>query len=243
MTFPYEDLRLYAYSNDKLIEGAIRGVAVEFTGLNGTRMIREDTDFGLFLARHSVAYLFPYINPWAWMNRDAVKLADAVVEALYTHYGLSDDTPLVSTGGSMGGLCALVYSFYAARPVSACAANCPVCDLPYHYTERSDLPRTLLSAFGSYGMPLDDAMRTASPLHLAGKMPDIPYFIVHCEEDRAVSKAMHSDRLVQELSDTHNVTYFSVPGRDHCDLDERARSAYNAFILSACGANSEEKLS
>ena len=236
MNIPYEDLRMYAYSNDRLLKGAVRGVVVEFTGLNGTSMRNEDTDFGLFMAKHGILYLFPYINPWAWMNRAAVKLTDAVIETLYTHYSLDDSVPLVSIGGSMGGQCALVYCRYAARTPAACAANCPVCDLPYHYTERKDLPRTLLSAFGEYDLTLEDAMRTASPLHLADEMPDIDYFIAHCEEDRAVSKAMHSDRLVKALSGKRRVTYLPVPGRGHCDLTEEARAQYNAFILSACGA-------
>ena len=48
----------------------------------------------------------------------------------------------------MGGLCALVWPRYTKRRVVAVAANCPVCDLPFHYTERPDLPRTLRAAFG-----------------------------------------------------------------------------------------------
>ncbi|MCR4621754.1 MAG: prolyl oligopeptidase family serine peptidase [Clostridiales bacterium] len=235
MVISYEDLRMYAYSNDRLINGPVRGAVVEFTGLNGTAMRDSDSDFAVQLAQQNIAYLFPYINPWAWMNKAAVKLTDAVIRTLYSRYRLDDTLPLVSVGGSMGGQCALVYCRYAALTPSACAANCPVCDLPFHYTERRDLPRTFLSAFGEYDMPLEDALRSASPLHLADEMPSIPYFIVHCEEDKAVSKAAHSDRLVKALSKRHQVTYLTVPGRGHCDLTPEARENYNEFILSAFG--------
>ena len=71
-----------------------------------------------------------------------------------------------------------VYTRYAAVTPVACVANCPVCDLPYHYTERPDLPRTLYSAFGdSDSETLGDAMKKASPYHLALKR-EMPKMIV-----------------------------------------------------------------
>lgn len=230
----YEDLRLYTYSNDALINGEIKGIVVQFTGLGGTRMIDEDTDEGRFYAEKNIIYVFPYINPWSWMNSAAVKLTDSVIDCLFEHYELPENTPVISIGGSMGGQCALVYCYYAKRTPAACAANCPVCDLPYHYTERPDLPRTMLSAFGEYDIPLDVAIKTASPLHLADDMPDIPYYIVHCEADEAVNKQMHSDRLVEALSEEHRVIYKSVPERGHCDLTPEALDEYRGFIVAQC---------
>ena len=233
ISIPYDDLRLFAYSNDKLIEGKINGIVISFIGLGNQEMFGKDTDKGIYWAKEGIIYLQPYINPWAWMNRDAVKYTDACVEELFDHYSLDGDTPIVSTGGSMGGLCAIVYCSYAKRVPAACAANCPVCDLPYHYTERPDLPHTLVSAFGGYDMPLADAIKTASPLHLADSLPDIDYYVVHCEEDEAVNKQMHSDRFVAELRKDHRVTYSAVPGRGHCDLTLEAWAAYDAFIRAS----------
>lgn len=233
LKIPYEDLRLYAYSNDHLIHGPIRGIIVCFTGLNGFAMRDEDSDEAKQWAQDGFVYVFPYINPWAWMNRAAVRLTDAVLDALFTHYALPETTPIVSTGGSMGGLCALVYCRYAKRTPVSCAANCPVCDLPFHYTERPDLPRTMLSAFGEYEMPLQDALKTASPLHLAVELPNISYYIVHCCADEAVNKSLHSDRFVAELRKTRRVTYRTVPERGHCDLTDEARTDYNSFIRAS----------
>ena len=237
MKIEWKDLSLFAYTNAHLLTSSPKGIVLQFIGLNGnTRMVTEDPDEAKIYAEKGILMVIPYINPWAWMNRAAVKLTDAVVDAIYTYYDLPSDFPLVSTGGSMGGLCALVYTKWAKRTPTACAANCPVCDLPYHYTERPDLPRTLLSAFGEYDLPLTEAMETASPLHLADEMPDVPYFIAHCAEDKAVNKEMHSDRLIQKLEKEHTVTYCEVPGRGHCDLSPEAWELWYGFIFAACGA-------
>ena len=225
----------FAYENGALLNGTPRGIVLQFIGLNGnTRMITEDPWEAQLYADRGILFVIPYINPWSWMNRASVKLTDGVVDCLFEKYALPEGTPIVSTGGSMGGLCALTYAAYAKRTPAAVAANCPVCDLPYHYTERDDLPRTLLSAFGEYGLPLDEAMKTASPLHLAEKMPDVPYFIAHCEKDQAVNKEKHSDRLVALLKKTRDVSYCEVPERGHCDLAPEAKELWYGFIFKAC---------
>lgn len=214
----YDTLRRFAYSNDKLIKGRIKGVVLFFFGLNTNLIYDEDTWAGKFFAESDILYVVPYTNPWAWMNSQAVAYTDELLDVLFEHYSLPDELPVVSTGGSMGGLSALVYMVYARRTPTACIANCPVCDLPYHYTERLDLPRTLYSAFQSVEGSLSDALRTASPIDLVDKMPDAEYHIFHCTEDRSVNKAMHSDRFVALMKKSHNVDYIEVEGRGHCDL-------------------------
>jgi len=236
MKIPYKDLWMYAYSSDKLVQSEIQGIVLNFTGLGGASMIKEDPELALSLAKEKIVYLHPYINPWAWMNKAAVALTDASLDALFEEYNLPDEMPIISQGGSMGGLCALTYAAYAKRMPAGVAANCPVCDLPYHYTERPDLPRTLLSAFGDYDMPLQEAMETASPYHLAlkGMLPDIRYYIVHCEADKAVNKGRHSDRLVDVLGLVREVEYHTVPERGHCDLSSEAKEDYIDFMKTCC---------
>ncbi|MBR0142769.1 MAG: prolyl oligopeptidase family serine peptidase [Clostridia bacterium] len=235
MTITEETLPLFAYTNRRLLNGAPKGIVLQFIGLGGnTRMIREDSDEAALYAERGILFVIPYINPWAWMNKEAVSLTDEVIDCLFELYAHPEGFPLISTGGSMGGLCALAYAYHAKKTPTAAAANCPVCDLPYHYTERDDLPRTLVSAFGDYGMPLEEAMKTSSPLHLAQNMPDIPYFVAHCESDLSVNKEKHSDRFVKLLSETHTVTYCEVPGRGHCDLSPEAKELWYGFIFDAC---------
>lgn len=227
-----ENVSSFAYQNGDLIQGPARGIVLEFHGLGYCAMMEEPGAFPRLLAQHRILYAFPYYGPWSWMNDVAVRTVDQIVSALQARYGLPADAPVVSTGGSMGGLSALIYCRYAARTPDACAANCPVCDLPYHFTERPDLPRTLYQAFGHYTGSLEEAMRSASPLHQAANLPDIPYYIVHGDGDEAVNKARHSDRLAAALQPAHRVTYDQVPGMAHCALEGAALARYQDFILS-----------
>lgn len=231
----YNNLYYFAYSNDKLCRQPIRGLVLDFFGLGTQVMYGEPTEKGREYAEKGIILLIPYNNPWAWMNQQAVKYTDDLTDILFQHYELPETLPIVSSGGSMGGLSALVYAVYAKRTPAACVVNCPVCDLPRHFTERPDLPRTLYSAFCSYETEtLDDALKTASPCHLITQMPDIPYTVFHCDKDQDVSKSLHSDRFVAEMRNQHkNITYHAVPGRGHCELTDEMAEKYYAAIVSA----------
>lgn len=228
----YDNLRDFAYSNDARIEGEIKGMILNFTGLGGMTMHQQDPGDALELAKLGIIYVTPYYDPWCWMNRRTVRYVDEIVGVLCERYGLDENSvKIVSTGGSMGGLCALVYCAYARIRPCACVTNCPVCDLPYHFTERQDLPRTLYSAFGEYEGTMEDALRSASPLHLADRLPDIPYTIFHCEEDRAVDLEKHSLRFVEAAKATHRIELHTVPLRGHCDLSAEMRVAYRDAMV------------
>lgn len=230
----YENLRYFAYSNDSLCTQPIRGIVVLFCGLGvdpmETPYVIEDQGY----AEKGIIYLVPYQNPWSWMNRQTVELTDELLDVLFKKYDLPEDLPIVSTGLSMGGLSALTYMVYAKRTPVACVPNCPVCDLPYHYTERDDLPRTLYNAFGNYDCTLEEAMRLTSPMHLVDRMPkSAVYHIFHCEEDLAVNKQLHSDALVEKMRAEHKVYYYSVPGRGHCDLTDEMHALFHSCIQNA----------
>lgn len=226
------NLRNFAYCNNHICAKPIRGIVVSFFGLGGDTMFNEDTEEGRKYAEKGILYLVPYQNPWAWMNKQTIDFADELIDVLFKEYNLQENLPIVSTGGSMGGLSALVYTAYANRTPVACVANCPVCDLPYHFTERPDLPRTLYSAFGMYEGTMEDALRSASPLHLTDKMPVKPnYYIFHCEKDTAVNKQNHSDRFVEKMLSKHKVEYYAVPERGHCDLTQEMWEKYTDCIL------------
>ena len=53
------------------------------------------------------------------------------------------------------------------------------------------------------------------------------------EEDQAVNKQIHSDRLVDRLSQTHRIRYYPVPGRGHCDLTEEMWQKYHQCAVDA----------
>ncbi len=227
----YDNLRLFAYSNDKLIKGEIRGIVVDFQGLGFNGIINEDTDKGRFYAENGLICVIPYVDPWAWMNRTAVRTADLIIGALEDRYGKK--FPVCSTGGSMGGQEALIFCLYSSRDVVSCVTNCPVCDMEYHITERDDLPRTMLAAFGNADN-FDEELLAHSPYHVADRMPKIPYTVFHCEEDRAVSIDAHSVKLVERMRTLgHDVTFIRVPGRGHCDLDDSSEKRFAEKVLSS----------
>lgn len=234
-----ENLQSFAYCNHKICAKPITGLVFDFQGLGCDAMHFEETETGRMYAEKGILFVIPYLNPWAWMNRQAVDFADELADVLLEAYDLPDDLPIVSSGGSMGGQSALVYTAYAKRTPAACVTNCPVCDLPYHYTERPDLPRTLYSAFGTYPGTLEEALRTASPLHLADKMPtSTAYYVFHCEEDKDVNIHHHSGTFVEKMRTGHNLTYYTVPGRGHCDLSREMWALYHKCILESAGAQS-----
>lgn len=235
----YETLRRFAYSNDKLIKGDIKGIVIEFRGLNNTTVNNTDPADSLEYAELGIIHVIPYNNPWCWMNEQAVSYTDEVIEVLCEHYRLGEDVKIVSTGNSMGGLNCLTYCAYAAITPVVCVANCPVCDLPYHFTEREDLPRTLYSAFANFDGTMEQALRSRSPLHLTeqGSMPKIPYYIFHCGGDAAVNIDKHSGNLVEAMQKGgYDVTFTRVPLRNHCNLSPAAWMAYREAILGAFGA-------
>ena len=227
----YENLRNFAYSNDHLIKGEIKGIVLSFYGLGNMQIHNSDPGDALEFAEKGIIYIIPYYNPWSWMNRQAVAYTDEIIAVLCNKYDLNENVKVVSTGLSMGGLSALVYCVYAKITPCACIANCPVCDLPYHFTERPDLPRTLYSAFGEYEEDLQSALRSCSPLHLVEKMPDIDYTVFHCTGDKSVNLEEHSARFVEAMKANHNIRFCIVPLRGHCDLSAEAKLEHKKSIL------------
>ena len=207
----------FAWTNEDFLGGAIRGVILEFPGLGSMGMKGEGPDAQeLEWGQAGGLTVAAFQDPWGWMNPQTVAFTDEVVDAVFARHALAPETPVIAIGGSMGGYEALVYSLKGRHPVAAVAANCPVCDLPFHYTERPDLPRTLHHAFGSYG-DISEALAAHSPLHQADRLLDVPYLIVHGDEDTAVGKAAHSDKLVEKMRGRGlNVDYREQPGMGHC---------------------------
>ncbi len=231
----YENLRSFTYSNDHLIQGEIKGIVIFFTGLGSQVMYDEDPFHGKYLAERGIVWLMPYNTPWNWMNRRAVNFTDELIDVMVKRYGLPEDLPIVSTGDSMGGLCSLTYMAYAKRTPVACVANCPVCDLVYHFNERPDLPRTIYTAYCDVEGTLEEALATGSPLHLleAGKLPQAAYTIFHCEADDAVNIDCHSRRFVAAAEGKLPVTLYAIPDRGHCDLGEKNHEKFLAISVDA----------
>lgn len=233
-----DTLHHYAYTSANIISGEIKAIALDFHGLGCCWMKKEAGELEAELARHGILLIFPYYGPWSWMNSASVELVDTIIEVACEKYGLDARTiPIVSSGGSMGGHSALIYTRYAKRTPRACVTNCPVCDLKFHATEREDLPRTIYLAFSGEDAGLESEIELHSAYHLAPLMPDIPYFVVHGDKDSAVNKQIHSDRFVERMREhKRRVEYLEVEGMEHCDLNgfpEAKRKYYDAIISFA----------
>lgn len=232
----YETIRSFAYVNDNVCKKPIRGIVVYFCGLNNKDMFDEDTNEGVYYGEEGVLYVHPYNNPWSWMNAQAVAYTDEIIDAIFDHFKLPEDTPIVSMGQSMGGLASLVYTRYAKRTPIACISNCPVCDLVYHFTERPDLPRTIYSAFWNEEGELNDILKKYSPVHLAPEMPDAKYYIFHCDKDKSVNLASHSQKFVAAMNECgKGVELEIIPDRGHCKLTFAANNKRLRLALDYIG--------
>ena len=230
----YETLKSFAYVNDAVCKKPVKGIVLQFSGLGNQTRYPVDTVEGEFYGENGLLYVIPYCNPWCWMNRQAVDYVDEIIDVLAEHYGLGENVKVVSTGGSMGGQGALAYTLYAKHTPVACVANCPVCDVVFHYTERDDLPRTLYSAVYGIDGTLEDGLKSLSPLHNAERMPKVPYRIFHCENDNAVNIHSHSEKFVEAMKNAgHDITLTRVPDRGHCALTYAAKKEFADYILDA----------
>jgi len=209
-------MKQVAWIGEQYLKGPIRGVVLVFHGLGymGEKNGVDTTE--LEWANNGFLVVFPYYGPWSWMNREARIFVDDLVDAVYTNYSLSEEIPLISTGGSMGGYSSLLYTCYAKRPVAKCLALFPVCDLKAHFNERPDLPRSIHHAFCGYKEDMEILFIEHSPVHQISKMPDIPYLIIHGDQDEVVNKKLHSDSMVQKMAERNlNVNYIQVEGMGH----------------------------
>ena len=222
------------WSNISRITGNICGVVVSFHGLGAT-LRQGASELDLALAEENILVIAPYYGPWSWMNRLARKFVDELLERVWKDLKLDDSLPLVSSGGSMGGCSALLYCCYGKRPPVACDALYPVCDVPFHYHERSDLPTTFNYAFYGYPEAMEDILIEHSPLHQVEKMPSIPYLFIHGFADDRVSKKVHSDAMTAALRQAgHQVEYLEVPGMRHgWDVPLKVHQRRFEFICDA----------
>ncbi|BDI29506.1 hypothetical protein CCAX7_15570 [Capsulimonas corticalis] len=222
-----------AWTGGQFLSGPIRGVILSFAGLGGTTKLKDGIgDQEQEWANAGGLVVMPYYSPWAWMNPETVAFIDELIEAIRLKYGLAPETPVIATGGSMGGHAALAYTMNSRHAVARCYALSPVCDLLYHYGERPDLPRTFHAAYHSYG-DISEALIANSPTRQIDRMPRTPYLIIHGDQDDAVAKEHHSDILAARMRDAgHELTYLELSGVGHCGpLDDKPQRTATDFVL------------
>ncbi len=231
-------MRQVAWIGEDWLQGKPKGIVLAFHGLGGGAPKQAPTTEEIEWGRRGGLVVHPYYGPWSWMNRGARRFIDELLDDMFRECSLGEDTPIISTGGSMGGQATLLYTRYARRPIAACHAMCPVCDVTYHFNERPDLPATIRYAYRGYAEGWKDVLEEHSPLHQVDCMPRIPYQVIHGDADKAVSKQHHSDPFVARMkAHGHNVEYIEVPGMGHggpmsLDVLQRRINFVSSFLTA-----------
>ena len=234
----------HAFTNIDLLSGKPNAIVLEFHGLGATKAatLREAgkyEDFEREFAKKNVLTVFPYYGFWAWMNDRSAKYVDMIIEAVCKITGVDPHAvPIISTGTSMGGLSAILYSKKAAITPKACFASCPVIDLvafaahPYvpHYI------RTVYSTLAADDM--GNALREHSPYHVVPYLPRIPYYIVYGGKDTAVLPELHSKKFKVRMEEYgHDITVIEAPECGHIYpyyYPKDIQDAYFCGILKFC---------
>lgn len=227
----------FCNTNEAYVTKPIRAVALEFPGLDGNSCLGGQMDapeyatpYAKQLGADGILLIYTCPGPWSWMNRGAVRICDLIEDAVIDRYGLPADIPTVVTGGSMGGLGALIFSVHSRHNIAACAAACPCYDVLKDLGARSSFPRTFLSAVAAYDMPLEDALKTISPLHQLEHLPKIPYYIVGDGEDECFPIDGMDDFVAKMKEAGHDVDYRRLPGLGHGAFTPEARDGLTAFV-------------
>ena len=92
----------YANTNEDFLTLPVKGIVVEFPGLGGGSCLGgriEKSPYNNFRTKAFgkqgilIAYMFP--GPWSWGNKGAVRMADAVIDAIAENTALAKIFPLL----------------------------------------------------------------------------------------------------------------------------------------------------
>ena len=232
-----ENLSGFCITNE--VEGEIRALALEFPGLDGNSCLGGgyeksvlESDFARRLGENGVLLVYVFTGPWNWMRDVARNMVDEIVNAVKEKYALPSDVKIITVGGSMGGLGALMYGANTKNKIDACAVSCPVSDLAVAYHLAPYWAATMYFAFGDCDGDLWDAIKYHSPVNRVDDMPDIPYFIICCDSDVPVPMEQHASVLIERMKKANKrVDYIVLEGMGHCEHTPEAMDKLVKFIL------------
>lgn len=226
----YDNLDIFAYTNEKLLTAPPRGICLEVQGLNACYSIFEDPPRGVFLAEQGILHVIPYTNPWSWLNDRAFAWTEHILAIMIDRCFGSVQPRLCVIGDSMGGYEALVFTAKTRYRVDRCCVNCPVTDLETFTQIDRSRAKTVFDAFDD-APDVWAAIREHSPLRLIDRMPKIPYYMVQCTGDNVLQPEIHAERYYAAAAEKMDISFDIDPGREHCDLSPAAREKYDAQIL------------
>lgn len=233
MTYINKDnLSDYAFLNTDTLKLPLKGICVCFHGYTDDTMFSESNAIAARLGQKGIAWVFPYYSVWGWLGKNALAFCEQVIDAVYDKLGADENTPFISSGGSMGGLTALMYCVLGKRKAVRCAAECPVTDMHKMFEDNYTMRRAILSAHIEKEGKLEDILKEHSPVYRAADMPKIPYFLLFGGKDTLITEK-HYPPLYKAMEEQgHSVKVHIEEGMGHCETlnFEKALNAYCAFI-------------
>ena len=95
-----DTIDLYGNTNAHLLTAPPAAFVLEFPGLGGGSCLGGCMDVGPyngplsgFLAERGILQVYTFPGPWSWMNRGAVRMIHALVDAIREKYGFTRETP------------------------------------------------------------------------------------------------------------------------------------------------------
>ena len=232
-----DTLSFYCNTNEALLSLPVRGFILEFPGLGGGSCmggVMDPAEYGhgyaATLAKEGILVAYTFPGPWSWMNRGAVRYCELVADAIREKYSLDEQTPWIVTGGSMGGLGALIFSAEAKKKPTACVAVCPCVDVPYCFDTHGRFRRTLFRAVADYEGDIRENLLTLSPVHRMADMPRIPYFLINDCADELFPEAQMDEYVEKMRARGHHVDYDRLIGCVHGEITSEAWEHILAFF-------------
>ena len=228
-----ENIHDFCFLNLDALQLPVRGLVMECHGLNDNTIHQKSPRLGAELGRDGILYVYPYYDLWAWCNNSAVTLMNELLAVVEKMFGLTPQTPFVISGGSMGGLTAIIFSRYSIRQPRAIACQCPVVDLQESFQRLRQHRRAIYNAYCTEEGTIEEAIRRRNPIAITKDLLRVPYLIISGGEDHCVPEEKQIDPFEAEmLRHGHEISVLRVPTMGHCELElfENAFQTYLRFI-------------
>lgn len=235
-----DNIDCYARTNASMLSARPRAVVLEFPGLGGGSCLGGSMDIGPYegeyaarMAENDVLLVYLFSGPWSWMQKGSIRITDLVVDAIFKKYALDELTPVLVSGGSMGGQGAIMYAARSRHKekIRAIAAACPCFDLTDCIFSDPIFPRAFVLGAADQQCSLMEALENLSPLHRIDELATVPYFIA-CDGADQFFDATRMKEFADMLSARGaSVIFRHMDGLTHGAFTPEVRNEFTSFLI------------
>lgn len=233
----------FCITNERCLKNGVNGIkklAVEFPGFDGNSClsgnfnnIELNNGFAQALGDANILLIYVFTGPWNWMRDVSVKTVDDIIGSVKEKYKLPENIEIVLTGGSMGGLGALMYAANGKYKASACAVSCPVCDLFAVSKFSHFFAASVYFACAHYNCDYDTAVKDLSPLYRVKDFPKIKYFVLWCDKDDVIYPNENAIPLIEKMTAAGlDLKTLKLENKGHCEHTAEGLDRLIEFIRS-----------